>query len=215
MVHLIQFADPNSREMVKALKAIPKCPGTCIFVDIVSSTEVKYTSDISQWGRRLNNTFNFISLLNDFPENIVKGIGDEIMLFIPDEVLTGKHSINDYYSLLEEVYSTILNLQQFPNQNMFYHCKLSIHYCTDVYNVSFLKGFNDYYGRDIDLTARLMGKTRASRLVFSEKFYRKVIGDLRKKAISKDQTCLKQMSVKMVEEFKGIPKPVPFRFIDV
>jgi hypothetical protein len=118
MVHLIQFTDPNSREMGKALKAIPKCPGTCIFVDIVSSTEVKYTGDITQWGRRLNNTFNFIALLNDFPENIVKGIGDEIMLYIPDEVLFEKETINDYYSLLEEVYSTILNLQQFPLQNM-------------------------------------------------------------------------------------------------
>jgi class 3 adenylate cyclase len=201
--------------MGKALKAIPKCPGTCIFVDIVSSTEVKYTGDITQWGRRLNNTFNFIALLNDFPENIVKGIGDEIMLYIPDEVLFEKETINDYYSLLEEVYSTILNLQQFPLQNMFYHCKLSLHYCTEVYNVSFLKGFNDYYGRDIDLTSRLMGKTRASRLVFSEIFYRKVVADLRKKGISKDQTCLNHVSVKMVEELKGIPKPVPFRFIDV
>jgi class 3 adenylate cyclase len=215
MVHLIQFTDPNSREMGKALKAIPKCPGTCIFVDIVSSTEVKYTNDITQWGRRLNNTFNFISLLNDFPENIVKGIGDEIMLYIPDKVLVEKDTINDYYSLLEEVYSTILNLQQFPLQNMFYHCKLSMHYCTEVYNVTFLKGFNDYYGRDIDLTARLMWKTRDARLVFSEIFYKKVINDLRKRNISKDQTCLNQVSVKMVEEFKGIPKPVPFRFIDV
>jgi len=215
MVHLVQFTDPNSREMEKALRAIPKCPGTCIFVDIVSSTAVKYTTDIVLWGRRLNNTFNFISLLNDFPENIVKGIGDEMMLYIPDEVLIKKDTINDYYSLLEEIYSTILNLQRFPLQDMFYHCKLSIHYCTDVYNVTFLKGFNDYYGRDIDLTARLMGKTRADRLVFSETFYRKVVSELCKKGISKDQTCLNHVSVKMVEEFKGIPKPVSYRFIDV
>jgi hypothetical protein len=215
MVHLIQFTDPNSREMGKALKAIPKCPGTCIFVDIVSTTGVKYTNDITHWGRRLNNTFNFISLLNDFPENIVKGIGDEIMLYIPDKVLVEKDTINDYYSLLEEVYSTILNLLQFPLQNMFYHCKLSMHYCTEVYNVTFLKGFNDYYGRDIDLTARLMWKTRDALLVFSEIFYKKVINDLRKRNISKDQTCPNQISVKMVEEFKGNPKLVPFRFIDV
>jgi class 3 adenylate cyclase len=215
MVHLVQFTDPNSKEMEKALRAIPKCPGTCIFVDIVSSTEVKYTCDIALWGRRLNNTFNFISLLNDFPENIVKGIGDEMMLFIPDTVLAKKHAINDYYSLLEEVYATILNLQRFPLQDMFYHCKLSIHYCTEVYNVTFLKGFNDYYGRDIDLSARLMGKTRAGRLVFSETFYRKVLGDLRNKGISRDKTCLNQVSVKMTEEFKGIPKPVSYRFIDV
>ncbi|MFA4865027.1 MAG: hypothetical protein WC605_14810, partial [Bacteroidales bacterium] len=59
------------------------------------------------------------------------------------------------------------------------------------------------------------GKTRADRLVFSETFYRKVVSELCKKGISKDQTCLNHVSVKMVEEFKGIPKPVSYRFIDV
>jgi class 3 adenylate cyclase len=215
MVHLVQFNDPNSTEMKKTLQAIPKCPGTCIFIDIVSSTEVKYKSGIEEWGRRLNNTFNFISVLNDFPENIVKGIGDEIMLYIPDDSLRNKESIYDYYSLLEEIYSTILNLQRFPHQELFYHCKVAIHYCTEVYNVSFLKGFNDYYGKDIDLTARLMGKTRPDRLVFSETFHRKVTGDLRNKGISKEATCIRKVSVRLMEEFKGIPKPVSYRFIDV
>ncbi len=215
MVHLIRFDDPNSAEMEKALRSLPKCPGTCIFIDIVSSTRVKYESDITQWGRRLNNTFNFISFLNDFPDNIIKGIGDELMLYIPDEVLSIKTTISDHYSLLEEIYSTIHNLQRFPVKDLFYHCQVSIHYCTEAYNVTFLEGFNDYYGRDIDLTARLMQKAHSDRLVFSEAFYKKVIGILKQQGIAKKDTCLNHVSVKMVEEFKGIPKPVPYRYIDV
>lgn len=215
MVHFIQHRDPNSDEMVKELRGIPKCPGTCIFIDIVSSTQVKYDSGIEVWGKRLNNTFNFISILNDFPENIVKGIGDEMMLFIPDTVLAQKNTINDYYSLLEEIYSTILNLQTFPIQDLFYHCKVSLHYCTEAYNVTFLKGFNDYYGRDIDLTARLMGKSQANRMVFSEIFFRKALNDIKLKGIPQAQTCLGKVSVKMVDEFRGIPRPISYRFIDV
>ncbi|MFO7614373.1 MAG: hypothetical protein R6W71_07010 [Bacteroidales bacterium] len=214
MVHLIQFRDPNSSEMVKALQDIPKCPGTCIFIDIVSSTQAKHASGIDEWGKRLNNTFNFISLLNDFPDNIVKGIGDEMMLFVPDKVLATKNTINDYYGLLEEIYSTILNLQSFPIQDLFYQCKVSLHYCTEVYNVTFLKGFNDYYGKDIDFTARLMGKSQANRLVFSESFHKKALDDIKKKGIPKAQTCLSQVSVKLVEEFKGVPRPVAYRYID-
>ena len=48
-------------------------------------------------GKKLNNTFNFISFLNDFPDNVVKGIGDEIMLYIPDEDLKAKSTYNDYF----------------------------------------------------------------------------------------------------------------------
>lgn len=215
MVQYIHFRNPDSPEMAETLKTLPKCPGTCIFIDIVSSTEVKYTSPIEVWGKRLNNTFNFISFLNHFPEYVVKGIGDEMMIFIPDEVLAARQDINNYYVLLEEMYSTILNLKRFPVKELFYNCKLSMHYCKDVYNITFLKGLNDYYGRDIDLSARLMCKTQQDRLVFSEAFLKKVQGDLKTLNINKSDTCLKHMSVKMVDLFKGIPKPIEYRYIDV
>ncbi len=215
MVQYIHFRNPNSPEMAEALKSLPKCPGTCIFIDIVSSTEVKYTSDIEEWGKKLNNTFNFISFLNHFPEYVVKGIGDEMMIYIPDDVLKARHDINNYYVLLEEMYSTILNLKKFPVKDLFYNCKLSMHYCTEVYNITFLKGLNDYYGRDVDLAARLMTKTQHDRLVFSEAFLKKVQNDLKKHKVDKKDTCLQYMSVKMVDLFKGVPKPVEYRYIDV
>ncbi len=170
---------------------------------------------MSDWGKKLNNTFNFISFLNDLPENVVKGIGDELMLYVPDEDLASKETYNNYLALLEEIYATIDNIKNYPIPNIFLNCKVAIHYCTEVYNISFFKGANDYYGQDIDLTARLMGKSLANRIVISEKFYAKVFNDLVTLNISKENTCLKYLSEKYIEDFKGVPGLIEFRVIDV
>jgi len=215
MAVFINEKDPASRDLVKILNKIPTCPGTCIFIDMVESTGIKYKKGIGHWGRLINNTFNFISILNDFPENIVKGIGDELMIYIPDEALTKKESLNHHYAIVEELYSTLLNIKSFPDKNLFMDCKMSIHYCLNVYNISFLKGYNDYYGKDIDMAARLMSKSGKNRIVFSEAFYQKATDDLAALNIPVDMTCLAQASEIIAENFKGIPFPVEYRTIDV
>ncbi|MFH1161325.1 MAG: hypothetical protein V1733_10320 [bacterium] len=214
MVYYIHFTDPNSPEMHDFLAGIPTCPGTCFFIDINKSTDLKYLGGLTDWGRKLNNTFNFISFLNDFPENIVKGIGDEIMLFIPDEELKRKSSYTTYYQLLEEIYSTVDNIRSFPIPEMFLPCKVSVHYCTEVYNITFLKGVNDYYGRDIDLTARLMTKAVENQIVLSEKFYVKVLNDLVSLNLPKDHGCMAKISETFMEQFRGVPERTEYRVIE-
>jgi len=215
MLTYIHFKDPNSREMIRLLEQIPRCPGVCFFMDINKSTDLKYEGGLKDWGRKLNNTFNFISLLNDFPDNIVKGIGDEIMLFIPDEDLARKDTTNSCYALLEELYATLFNIRHFPVQDMFLGCKVAIHYCTEVYNITFFKGANDYYGSDIDLTARLMSRSQVNRIVLSEAFYQKVQNDLNAMNLSAGNGCVANISSIQTEQFKGVPKPTSFRYIDV
>lgn len=215
MAVYINEKDPASRDLVKILNRIPTCPGTCIFIDLVESTGIKYKKGIGHWGKLINNTFNFISILNDFPENIVKGIGDELMIYIPDEALAQKESLNNHYAIVEELYSTLLNIKSFPVKNLFMDCKMSIHYCLNVYNISFLKGYNDYYGKDIDMAARLMSKSGKNRIVFSDAFYNKASEDLQKMNIPIEMTCLSEASGIIAENFKGIPFPVEYRTIDV
>jgi len=215
MVKYIHFKNPTSTEIEETLKKVPKSPGVCFFIDIINSTDIKYTTEVWQWGKKLNNTFNFISFLNDLPNNVVKGIGDELMLFIPDDDLMAKSSYNNYLSLLEEIYATIDNIKNYPVKDVFLNCKVAIHYCTEVYNISFFKNANDYYGQDIDLTARLMAKAKANRIVLSEKFFAKVNNDVATLNIQKNQTCLKYLSDKYMEDFKGVPVPTEFRVIDV
>ena len=215
MLHYIHVKSPTSTEIEKTLEKIPKCPGVCFFIDIINSTDIKYKTPLHEWGKKLNNTFNFISFLNDFPDNVVKGIGDELMLYIPDDELKEKESINNYLILLEEIYATIDNIKNFPLPDTFLSCKVSIHYCTEVYNITFFKGANDYYGKDIDLTARLMSKAKENRIVLSEKFFTKVKNDIINLGINEDNTCIKKISEKYIEDFKGVPHPTELRILDV
>lgn len=215
MAKYIHFKDPNSSEIEKVLSSIETTPGICIFIDIINSTNIKYISTLKQWGRKLNNTFNFISFLNDFPDNIVKGIGDELMLYIPDEVLKVKSSYTDHYALLEEIYATVYNLKHFPLEDTFLKCKVGIHYCTEVYNITFFEGYNDYYGQDIDLTARLMSKARESRIVMTEVLYQKIMKDYNNFHKGEESQCLAAISEKYIEDFKGVPTFTEIRLIDV
>lgn len=215
MAVYIHHKDPTSRQLVTLLNKIPPCPGTCIFIDLVESTGIKYKKGIGHWGKLINNTFNFISILNDFPDNIVKGIGDELMIYIPDEMLTKKENLTNHYSIIEELYSTLLNIKSFPVKNLFMDCKIAMHYCLNVYNITFLKGYNDYYGKDIDMAARLMSKSGKNRIVFSEAFYQKAKEDLVGLNIDEEYTCLQNTSGLISENFKGIPFPVEYRTIDV
>jgi hypothetical protein len=215
MAHYIHYKDPNSTEMTRMLESIPKCPGTCIFMDINRSTDMKYLGGISDWGRRLNNTFNFLLYSNHLEKDIVKGIGDEMMLFIPDEALRTKVTDGNYFALLEDIYSSLYNIRNHPDPGLFLDGKVSIHYCTEVYNITFFEGANDYYGSDIDLTARLMTKSIENRIVLSEKFLVKVKNDLISLGLPENSGCLEKISEKYLENFKGVPVSTAYRFIDV
>jgi class 3 adenylate cyclase len=201
--------------MIINLKGIPKCPGTCCFMDINKSTDMKYSGGLPDWGRKLNNTFNFILYSNHFENNVVKGIGDEVMLYIPDDELFGKPANNNYFSLLEDIYSSLFNIKNHPGKEIFLDCKVSIHYCTEVYNITFFEGKNDYYGSDIDLTARLMTKCIDNRIVMSERFLIKVKNDLVSLGLPTDSGCLEGISDKFLENFKGVPVSTEYRFIDI
>ena len=215
MVTFIQYKDPGSEELKQLLAGLKTCPGTCFFIDLSRSTGIKYEVPVTEWARKLNNTFSFISFLNDFPDNIVKGIGDELMIFIPDGDLKTKSAYNSYYALLEEIHATLYNLSHHPSHGMFLNCKVGIHYCRDVYNISFFKGANDYYGIDIDLTARLMFKAAENKIVMSERFCRKVKADLLSLSLPPDTGCMSKVSGRFAEHFKGIPKMTEYRVIDV
>jgi class 3 adenylate cyclase len=201
--------------MIRALGEIPKCPGTCIFMDINRSTDLKYSGGNIDWGRKLNNTFNFLLFANHFENYIVKGIGDEMMLFIPDSELDKKPSAGNYYAILEDVFSSLYMIQNHPDPGLFLECKVSIHYCTEVYNVSFFEGANDYYGSDIDLTARLMTKCIECRIVVGEKFFLKIKKDLVTTGSPAGTGCLSGISEKLDVKFKGVPVRTEYRIIDV
>lgn len=215
MARYIHYKDPYSGEMLNDLNNLPKQPGTCFFMDINKSTDLKYIYGIGDWGRKLNNTFNFLIYSNHFEKYVVKGIGDEIMLFIPDHEPGGATEGVSYYGLLEDIYSSLFTISNHPDGSLFLNCKVSIHYCTEVYNITFLDGMNDYYGSDIDLTARLMTKALENRIVISEKYLNKVKEELTLRNLPPTIGCLAGMSEKYLENFKGVPVSTEYRIIEV
>ena len=215
MVKYIHFSDPHSPEMAEVLEGIPKCPGICFFMDINRSTDMKYIGGLKDWGRKLNNTFNHLLYANHFEKNIVKGIGDEIMLFIPIDVLNKKSSNNTCFAILEDIYSALFLIKNHPDPDLFLNCKVAIHYCTEVYNITFFEGADDYYGSDIDLTARLMTRSMENRIVMSEKFYLKVREDLGRLGLPADSGCMSEVTGQFHENFKGVPHSTAYRYIDV
>jgi hypothetical protein len=215
MVRYIHYTDPNSEEIVRELEEVPRCPGICFFMDINRSTDMKYLGGLKDWGRKLNNTFNNLLYANHFQHHIVKGIGDEMMLFIPDAALLGKTSNNTCFALLEDIYAGLYLIKNHPDPDLFLNCKVAIHYCTEVYNITFFEGANDYYGSDIDLSARLMSKSIENRIVLSEKFYLKVVNDLVTLGLPMDTGCLSLISERLTENFKGVPVSTEYRVIDV
>jgi class 3 adenylate cyclase len=215
MAHYIHYSDPNSAEMLNVLDSIPKCPGICFFMDINRSTDIKYQGGLKDWGRKLNNTFNYLLYANHFETNVVKGIGDEIMLFIPIDALKNKSSNNTCFGILEDVYAALFLIKNHPDPDLFLNCKVAIHYCTESYNITYFEGANDYYGSDIDLAARLMSKSRENRIVISEQFYIRVLADLVQLGLPMDTGCLAYISERFMENFKGVPHSTAYRMIDV
>ncbi|MCX6276492.1 MAG: hypothetical protein NT004_00165 [Bacteroidetes bacterium] len=215
MAQYIHYSDPNSADMVKVLEGIPRCPGICFFMDINRSTDMKYQGGLKDWGRKINNTFNYLLYSNHFEKNIVKGIGDEIMLFIPEEVLREKTSNNTCFAILEDIYSALYLIKNHPDPDLLLNCKVAIHYCTEVHNISFFENTNDYYGSDIDLTARLMTKSVENRIVMSEKFYVKALADLVDMGLPSNSGCLSLVTERFMENFKGVPVSTEYRVIDV
>ncbi|MFZ4523635.1 MAG: hypothetical protein ACOYNC_18180 [Bacteroidales bacterium] len=215
MATYIHYTDPHSEELIRTLEEMPRCPGVCFFMDINRSTDIKYQGGLRDWGRKLNNTFNNLLYVNHFQKHMVKGIGDEMMLFIPEEVLCAKSSNNTCFALLEDIYAALFLIKNHPDQDLYLNCKVAIHYCTEVHNITFFEGADDYYGSDIDLTARLMGKSIENRIVLSEKFYSKVVNDLGNIGLPLETGCLSRLSERCIENFKGVPVSTAYRFIDV
>ncbi len=215
MATYINHRNPNAPEIELQIEALEKVPGVCIFIDLINSTADKYRDDKNTWIKKTNNTFNFISVINHFPHFVVKGIGDEMMLFLPDSELINNNAFKTYLDLLSEIYATMDTLTHHPLKELFYECKVGIHYCTDVFNITFFEGVNDYYGKDIDSSARLMSKARGNRIVMSEAYYQKVLNDLAKINQAKEKSVVKNISKTYIEDFKGVPHPFEYRVLEI
>ena len=203
-VKMCTYINANNKNLRTTLNGLSSSPGTCIFIDICNSTKIKYKYTHTKWMLLLLNTFSILqSAIHINRNHVIKFIGDEIMIYIPDSdlpILKETHS-----SIYEQLKCFIKTGFNNIIDDVSLKTKAAIHYCDDVYNITFHNGFNDYYGIGIDLTARYMKKDIQDKIVISKDYYDKIY--------NQSHTTLSQCKGPFIECFKGVPNYSEF-YID-
>jgi len=153
-------------EIENKLKKLKPTPGYCIFVDIVGSTKIK-DEGVSTWVRYLGTTLSLIEAYIQPQTFPLKCIGDELMFYIPQEKMwrMGETPANLFDCLCRMVKH---------DDPHFKPVKISVAFCTNAYEISFVNNTPDIYGKDIDLTARLLSLASSNEIIMNEKFVKSI-----------------------------------------
>lgn len=159
--------------------------GICIFFDMKDSTALKRNKDgyywfvifynmIIQYKQQLQTAINDFEEMNFLCDVFDKCLGDGFMIFIE---LTGfiDNAKAQLGNLIIENSIHLLDYPHFTNE-----IRLSIHYCSNIFRVRYSDDpiKIDYFGSDIDLTARLCSKCLPSEGIISKRMQNIIDGYL-------------------------------------
>jgi len=158
------FIDPSDKDLIQNIRNLQPYPGYCIFLDIVGSTELK-DLETAKWIIYIYNTFANTKTYFWNLSDPIKSVGDELMLYFPE------HNLNN-----EDALSIFAGLASVAKSNEVYSkdVKISATYCNNVYDITFIKNTKDVYGKDIDLTVRLLSIAQSNEIIMNEEFLNKL-----------------------------------------
>ena len=158
------YIDPTDPKLEDEISKLESTSGYCIFVDIVGSTELK-DKNLTKWILFIYNTFaNIIgNLFMAF--NPLKSIGDALMFFIPESELKGETALSIFSGLCNIINS---------NEPYLREVKIGVAYCQQAYDITFIKDTIDIYGKDIDLTSRLLSVARRNEIIMNNEFVEQI-----------------------------------------
>jgi len=81
--------------------------------------------------------------------------------------------------------------------------KISAAYCREAYDITFLRGVQDIYGKDIDLTARLMSVAESQEIVMNAPFVEQVRTEYTRMLNKEQFECVKKIRGPWPHKFKG------------
>lgn len=201
---LLAVSPTDLQAMINGLNPVP---GTCIFIDVCNSTLVKNQKPLTYWLPVIRNSIAIGQKLPSLMQPL-KCIGDELMFYIPDSELVAN---NESHATLFESVENFISSWGPTLDGCILELKAAMHYCLDSYNLTFCGNIqnpvDDYYGSGVDLTARLMSKTKAKRLVISEDFYQK--------AQPTGAAYFINIKGPYLEDFKGFLSPTIYRYKQV
>ena len=110
------------------------------------------------------------SLVRNYLKDCIplKSLGDSLMFYVPESEL------NQRNQTALDLFQPLTYVAQEEAKDIFGRSKIAVTYCQDAYEITFLKGTNDIYGKDIDLTARLMGLAGEGEILMNESFVDRV-----------------------------------------
>lgn len=200
------FIDPAmSRQILSGEQQLESLPGYCIWIDMVSSTAAKTQASFS-WLHRTCDLFQLAK--GKFRFAPLKMIGDALMYYIATSTLrtmgTGR--------AIDELFGPLCHLVQEPEEDDFGRVKAAIVYCENAYDVTFFEGRDDVYGKDIDLTARLLSVAEPGEIVMNEAFVERIRCE--DSDLGYPHSCRADLErvadAAEVHPFKGFERPVRF-----
>lgn len=158
------YIDPNDPELGEKIDNLKPTYGYCLFIDIVGSTELK-DQKLSKWIILIYNTFAKIKSFLFFKFKRIKSLGDALMFFIPEAEMQGETPLTLFDGLINIILS---------DESYFKETKIGVTYCKEAYDITFLEGVPDIYGKDIDLTARLVSIAESQEIIMNSGFVEKI-----------------------------------------
>lgn len=214
--YLGPWLDISQEEYENLLNSLQPISGTCIFLDICGSTEIKSKRQYKEWITIIRSS---ISDLQRFPflGQPLKIIGDELMYFIPDE--ESDMPSNHYFIILDSVKNALSSWDTIIDSYLL-TLKGAVHYCEEIYPISMIgeKKYDendeleiiptkDFYGLDIDLTARLMTEAESRKLIVSDSFKAKVNGA--------ETSVLNDIEGPFVKQFEGVEEEITYHYFNL
>ena len=160
--------------------------------DIVGSTAIK-DRDVREWIRLLANTFNNIRAWTE--PRFLKTVGDMLMFWFPDAQFYATTSPLTLIQGLDD-------MNRHKKAKLFLPVRAAVTRCSEAYEISFMRSGDDVYGKDIDLTARLLDMASEGEIVMNDAFHQVLQGQY--------EVCGNKHEFQVVERIKG-PWTVQFR----
>lgn len=158
--------DLNDPEIIGKIQELSPTPGYCILMDMVGSTALKGTEP-RKWVSRIHDAFALAKAhLKEFLP--LKTTGDALLYYIRDSEL--KSSGRTVGSL----FLALCYIVQDKDEHVFGRTKIAVARCEHAYDVTFQKGVSDIYGKDIDLTARLLEVALEQEIIMNEPFAQQI-----------------------------------------
>ena len=199
------FFDPNVRGKIDELKKLPMTRGFCVVADIVESVREK-DRPTAEWACLFANTLSMVRWIL-CGGGIQKVIGDAVMGFVAEEEFNLQKS-----SMLSQ-FCRLVDFAHECNPPHVLPVRMAVVYCVNAYELSFIEGAPDVYGKDIDLAFRLVGRAKKREVLMNREVYDRLGNECQHANNSNENAALARLYSQIqgpdMMEIRGFAQPVP------